>query len=173
VPLLPVVPSVPTPAVPLISWWLFGLGAFAADIVSACRSSGESTRLRMNKPWRPVVYVRVLACNLSNALRKKLPMTKKELAHAIAEETNMSKTLVMEIIQRVFDEIIGALEREGRIELRNFGNFEVKQRKPRKARNPRTGENVIVPAKLGVRFKPGREMEERVRVLENVPARKK
>jgi integration host factor subunit beta len=92
-------------------------------------------------------------------------MTKKELAHAIAEETNVSKMLVMEIIQRLFDEIFGALEREGRIELRNFGNFEVKQRMPRKARNPHTGESVMVPARLGVRFKPGREMEERVSQL--------
>ena len=59
--------------------------------------------------------------------------------------------------------------RGGRIELRNFGVFEVKQRKPRKARNPRTGEKVKVPAKLVVTFKPGREMEERVGPLQEVP----
>ena len=51
---------------------------------------------------------------------------------------------------------------EGRIELRNFGVFEVKRRRARKARNPRTGENVSVPERSVVTFKPGREMEERV-----------
>ena len=94
-------------------------------------------------------------------------MTKKEMAQAIAEATNLPQTLVMEIIQRVFDGIIDTLEKEGRIELRNFGVFEVKKRKPRKARNPRTGASVLVPAKLAVTFKPGREMEERVGKLKN------
>jgi len=50
----------------------------------------------------------------------------------------------------------------GRIELRNFGVFEVKQRAARKARNPRTGDEVYVPPKKVVVFKPGRLMEERV-----------
>src|SRR5262249_19562831 len=66
------------------------------------------------------------------------------------------------VVQRVFDGIIDALVNEGRIELRNFGIFEVKHRKPRKARNPRSGEVVTVPERAVVRFKPGLEMEERV-----------
>jgi integration host factor subunit beta len=89
-------------------------------------------------------------------------MTKKEMAHAIAEEMGLPQALVKEIIQRLFDGIIDTLEKEGRIELRNFGVFEVRKRKPRQARNPRTGESVMVPAKLAVTFKPGREMEEQV-----------
>ena len=56
--------------------------------------------------------------------------------------------------------------RDGRIELRNFGVFEVKRRAPRKARNPRTGDKVFVPAKNVVSFKPGKEMEERVRQMD-------
>ena len=52
---------------------------------------------------------------------------------------------------------------ERRIELRNFGVFEVKRRAPRKARNPRTGDKVFVPEKYVVTFKPGKEMEERVK----------
>ena len=51
---------------------------------------------------------------------------------------------------------------EGRIELRDFGVFEVKRRKPRKARNPQSGETVQVPERVAVRFKPGKEMEEQV-----------
>ena len=71
----------------------------------------------------------------------------------------------------MFDGIIDTLEKERRMELRNFGVFEVKQRKPKKGRNPRTGEVVMVPARLVVTFKPGREMEERVGQLANLPAR--
>ena len=55
---------------------------------------------------------------------------------------------------------------EGRIELRNFGVFEVKARAPRKARNPRTGDKVYVPSKNVVTFKPGKEMEELVRKMD-------
>jgi integration host factor subunit beta len=58
---------------------------------------------------------------------------------------------------------------EGRLELRNFGVFEVKKRKPRKARNPRTGESVDIPAKLVVTFKPGREMEKRIGKSKELP----
>ena len=70
-----------------------------------------------------------------------------------------------------FDGITQTLVEEGRIELRNFGVFEVKKRKPRKARNPRTGEKVKVPARLVVTFKPGREMEERIGKLKKVPGK--
>src|SRR4029077_3119984 len=77
-----------------------------------------------------------------------------------------------EIVQLTFDAIVETLieDADKRIELRNFGVFEVKQRKARKARNPRTGEKVDVPPKNVVTFKPGKEMEERVRQMTDVPA---
>jgi integration host factor subunit beta len=90
-------------------------------------------------------------------------VTKKELANEIAEETKLTQIVVKDIIERLFDGIIDTLVKERRIELRDFGVFEVKQRKPRKARNPRTGEKVMVPAKKVVTFKPGLEMEEKVK----------
>ena len=96
-------------------------------------------------------------------------MTKKEMAKAIAEEMGILQTQAQEILQRVFDRITETLVREGRIELRNFGVFEVKKRKPRTARNPRTGEKVKVLARLVVTFKPGREMEQRVGQLKQLP----
>jgi nucleoid DNA-binding protein len=89
-------------------------------------------------------------------------MTKNDMARAIADETGLTQGQAKEVVQRVFDAITEALLHEGRIELRNFGVFEVKERRPRRARNPRTGEPVDVPAKRVVTFKPGREMEERV-----------
>ena len=96
-------------------------------------------------------------------------MTKKEMAKAIAQETGLTQLQVLEVVQRVFDDITETLVREGRIELRNFGVFEVRQRKPRKARNPRTGERAKVPAKRVVTFKPGREMGERIGRLKALP----
>ncbi len=98
-------------------------------------------------------------------------MTKKDMARAIAEEMGLTQIQAREIIQRVFDGITETLLNEGRIELRNFGVFEVNKRKPRKARNPRTGETVDVPAKLVVTFKPGRDMEERIGQLTKLPKR--
>ena len=96
-------------------------------------------------------------------------MTKKEMAKAIAEEMGLTQIRAKEIVQKVFDGITETLLHEGRIELRNFGVFEVKKRKPRLARNPRTGAKVKVPAKMVVIFKPGREMEERVGRLHELP----
>jgi nucleoid DNA-binding protein len=98
-------------------------------------------------------------------------MTKKDLAKAIADEMGLLQGQVQKIVQRALDGITETLLHEGRMELRNFGVFEVKKRKPRKARNLRTGEKVNVPAKLVVSFKPGREMEQRVRQLPKVPGR--
>lgn len=97
-------------------------------------------------------------------------MTKKEMVKQISDQLNLSQLQVKEIVQKTFDAIIETLLQEGRIELRNFGVFEVKQRKPRKARNPRTGEQVDVEAKTVVTFKPGKEMEERVRQHALLPA---
>jgi len=96
-------------------------------------------------------------------------VTKKEMAKTIAEEMGLTQIQAKEIVQKVFDGITETLLNEGRIELRNFGVFEVKKRKPRKARNPRTGEKVKVPAKLVVTFKPGLEMEQRVGQLKKLP----
>ena len=96
-------------------------------------------------------------------------MTKKEMAKAIAEDMGLTQIRAKEIVQKVFDGITETLLHEGRIELRNFGVFEVKKRKPRLARNPRTGAKVKVPAKMVVTFKSGREMEERVGRLHKLP----
>src|SRR5947209_18237865 len=98
-------------------------------------------------------------------------VTKKEIVKQISERANLTQLKTKEIVQWTFDAIIETLVTEGRIELRNFGVFEVKRRKPRRARNPRTGDPVKVPAKLVVTFKPGKEMEERVRKLKKVPGR--
>ena len=90
-------------------------------------------------------------------------MTKKEIVRTISEQIGLTQLKTKEIVQKTFDAIVETLVEERRIELRNFGVFEVKQRAARKARNPRTGEEVNVPPKKVVVFKPGREMEKRIR----------
>lgn len=95
-------------------------------------------------------------------------MTKKDIAKSISEKSGISQNQVLEIVQSVMRGIIDVLATEGRIELRNFGVFEVKRRKARLARNPRTGEPVPVPERMAVTFKPGREMAERVGRLTTV-----
>ena len=97
-------------------------------------------------------------------------MTKKEIVKQIADRIEETQLKTKEIVQLTFEAIVDTLIKDRRIELRNFGVFEVKQRKARKARNPRTGQRVDVPPKNVVTFKPGKEMEERVRQMTNVPA---
>ena len=92
-------------------------------------------------------------------------MTKKEIVRKISEDIGLTQLKTKDIVQRTLDAIIATLVSEGRIELRNFGVFEVKRRAPRKARNPRTGDKVFVPSKNVVTFKPGKEMEELVRKM--------
>lgn len=93
-------------------------------------------------------------------------VTKKEIVKKISEDIGLTQLKTKDIVQRTLDAIIHTLVSEGRIELRNFGVFEVKKRAPRKARNPRTGDKVYVPSKNVVTFKPGKEMEELVRKMD-------
>ena len=86
-------------------------------------------------------------------------MTKKNIVRRIADELGRTAVETAPIVQKTLDAIINVLAEEGRIELRNFGVFEVKKRKARQGRNPRTGEKVMVGEKLTVTFKPGRVMK--------------
>ena len=89
-------------------------------------------------------------------------MTKKNIVQSIAEQLDRPQLKTKEIVQKTLDAIINVLATEGRVELRNFGVFEVRKRKPRQARNPRTGEKVMVGERFTVTFKPGQAVEERV-----------
>ena len=92
-------------------------------------------------------------------------MTKKDIAKSISERAGIPMVQALSIVQSVFGGIIETLVSEGRIELRNFGVFEVRKRKARKARNPRTGEAVAVPEHLAISFKAGLAMQQRVEQL--------
>ncbi len=89
-------------------------------------------------------------------------MTKKDIVRIISEQLDLTQLLTKDVVQKTFDVIIDTLVESGRIELRNFGVFEVKRRAARTARNPKTGQEVKVGEKFVVSFKPGKEMEEKV-----------
>jgi nucleoid DNA-binding protein len=96
-------------------------------------------------------------------------VTKKEIVKTISDETGLNQQQIKAIVQKTFDAIVTTLVEEGRIELRNFGVFQVRPRAARKARNPRTGRQVEVPEKFVVTFKPGKIMEQQVNSIEGSP----
>src|SRR5881628_2584157 len=94
-----------------------------------------------------------LSCHpFGRTARGTVLVTKKEIVKQISERANLTQLKTKEIVQWTFDAIIETLATEGRIELRNFGVFEVRERKARKARNPRTGDPVEVQPKNVVTF---------------------
>jgi len=97
-------------------------------------------------------------------------VTKKEIVRTISEEVGLTQLQTKEIVQKTFNAIVETLVADRRVELRNFGVFEVKRRAARRARNPRTNETVFVPEKFVVTFKPGKKMEDRVKELERKAA---
>lgn len=97
--------------------------------------------------------------------------TKKELVARIADQTGQTKVVVKEVLQSFLDEIVVELAQGNRLEFREFGVFEVKERRARRAQNPRTLEKVDVPAKRIVKFKVGREM--RAKVCDEPPSPKR
>lgn len=84
-----------------------------------------------------------------------MAMTKKDLVLAVSKETGITQVEVKQVIQRTLHHIIESLQAGKTIELRNFGVFKVRQRAPRRGRNPKTGQEVPVPSKRAVVFKPG------------------
>ena len=90
-------------------------------------------------------------------------MTKSVLIEKIAEKVEgLSKKQVEVIVETVFESVKEALAKGGKVEIRGFGNFRLRNRNARKARNPKTGESVSVPPKKVPFFKVGKELREMV-----------
>ena len=92
-----------------------------------------------------------------------MTLTKKELVLAIARDTTITQVEVKRVVQRMLDLLIQNLKEGKTIELRNFGVFKVRQRAPRRGRNPKTGQEVPVPPKRVVVFKPGLLMRQDIK----------
>jgi integration host factor subunit beta len=88
-------------------------------------------------------------------------MTRSALIEKVAQRVEGLTLKQTEIVvETVFDSIKEALKKGEKIEIRGFGNFRLKERQPRKARNPKTGESVDVPQKKAIRFKAGKALKE-------------
>lgn len=86
-------------------------------------------------------------------------ITKKELIDRIAEQTAQKRVVVKKTVQIFLNEVINELGKGNRLEFRDFGVFEIRERRPRTAQNPKTLQRVEVPAKKVVKFKVGRLMQ--------------
>ena len=92
-------------------------------------------------------------------------MTKSGLIEAVAQRTpHISKKDTEIVVNTIFDSMTEALRHSDRIEIRGFGSFQVKIREAREGRNPKTGEEVKIPAKRTPFFKVGKELKERIDV---------
>lgn len=89
-------------------------------------------------------------------------MTKAELVEVIAAKTGVSKKDTGVVVNLILENISRALESSDKVELRGFGSFKVKSRRSRTARNPRSGDSVMVPAKLVPYFKASNELKARL-----------
>jgi len=95
-----------------------------------------------------------------------MTVTKRDLVVKISNETGLTQQQVFEVIQKTLDSITESLAGNDTVVIRNFGAFEVKKTKPKVGRNPnRPGTDVVIPARAVVKFKPGKEMKEKVAKL--------
>ncbi|MGM0555455.1 MAG: HU family DNA-binding protein [Myxococcota bacterium] len=92
-------------------------------------------------------------------------MTKSELIERLSDRIDIPKNRAQEVVDSVFDAMKTALLDENRIELRGFGSFSIREYDSRMGRNPRTGEEVFVEAKKSIHFKVGKELRQRVDLL--------
>ena len=96
-------------------------------------------------------------------------MTKADLVEAISTSTSISKHHTAVIVDELLDAVCRALSEGKHLEIRGFGTFKVRERRARRARNPRSGSEVMVPAKLVPVFKPSKELKAMVLEHELVP----
>lgn len=99
-------------------------------------------------------------------------INKSDLMHRITEKYNLNPLVAEKIVRTILESMQHALTEKRRIEIRGFGSFELRYRKPRVARNPKTGTQVQTPGKYVVHFKPGKEMRERVNASLHTQTRK-
>ncbi|MGC2161761.1 MAG: integration host factor subunit beta [Silvibacterium sp.] len=95
-------------------------------------------------------------------------MTKAELVEEVTQIGDLTRRDGEVIVDTIFDSVIGALKAGDKIEIRGFGSFRIRQRKPRIGRNPKTGAKVDVPAKRVPYFKPSKELRDLVNPGEKI-----
>ncbi len=89
-------------------------------------------------------------------------LTKAELAEKLYEDLGLNKREAKELVELFFEEIRGSLERNEQVKLSGFGNFDLRDKKQRPGRNPKTGEEIPISARRVVTFRPGQKLKARV-----------
>lgn len=93
-------------------------------------------------------------------------ITKRDLVVDITDKTGLTQQQVFSVLQMFLDEVMTHLSHNDEVVLRNFGTFEIRVAKPKVGRNPnKPGKDVIIPARAIVKFKPGKELKEKVAQL--------
>lgn len=91
-----------------------------------------------------------------------MALTKIEIAENLVERLGLDKRVAKQLVEQFFEEIRTSLENGEEVKLSGFGNFTVREKRPRPGRNPKTGEEAVVTARRVVTFKAGQKMRERV-----------
>ena len=106
-------------------------------------------------------------------------LTKNDIVRTLAEKYELEIASTRRVVQGTLDMVLEALLKGDKVELRNFGVFEVIQRKGRIARNPKSKQEVFIPERKVVKFKPGKVMEDKITTpsmkggIQPAPARKR
>lgn len=89
-------------------------------------------------------------------------LTKAELAERLFEELGLNKREAKDVVEQFFEEIRASLESNEQVKLSGFGNFDLRDKKERPGRNPKTGEEIPINARRVVTFRPGQKLKARV-----------
>lgn len=91
-----------------------------------------------------------------------MALTKAEMAEHLFDKFGVNKRDAKELVENFFEEIRLALEQGEVVKLSGFGNFELREKRERPGRNPKTGEDIPISARRVVTFKPGQKLKQRV-----------
>jgi len=91
-----------------------------------------------------------------------MALTKADMADNLFEELGLNKREAKEMVELFFEEIRAALEKGDHVKLSGFGNFDLREKKQRPGRNPKTGEEIPITARRVVTFRPGQKLKQRV-----------
>ncbi len=91
-----------------------------------------------------------------------MALTKAEIAERLYEELGLNKREAKELVEMFFEEIRAALQQGDQVKLSGFGNFDLRDKKQRPGRNPKTGEEIPITARRVVTFRPGQKLKARV-----------
>jgi len=91
-----------------------------------------------------------------------MALTKADMAERLFEELGLNKREAKDMVEMFFEEIRNALEQGQQVKLSGFGNFDLREKKQRPGRNPKTGEEIPISARRVVTFRPGQKLKARV-----------